>query len=217
MTPDGRARLGPGRTRHPSTHEGVAGSTTRGFLFAELRRSTAFVEARGAVQAAELLLRYRDLARGAVSRFAGAEIRTEGDSFAGVFSAASAAVLCGLAIVDIDRVDAAGHADASIAVGVGVRAGETVETPDHPGQPAGDRVEWSERGWPSRGRPGVPRRSEPPLRDRLGHRRLRSRSRRASAIRDVLQGRRIGGRREGRPGHRPGAGLRPGTVAAPDT
>jgi branched-chain amino acid transport system substrate-binding protein len=113
-----------------SADGGAAGSITRGFLFADLRGYTAFVEARGAAQAAELLLRYRDLVRAAVSRFAGAEIRTEGDSFHVVFSAVSAAVLCGLAIVDGARADAADHADAPIAVGVGVHAGETVETPD---------------------------------------------------------------------------------------
>jgi class 3 adenylate cyclase len=75
--------------------EGVVGAITRGFLFADLRGYTAFVEARGAAEAADLLLRYRALVRGAVGRFKGAEIRTEGDSFHVVFTAVSAAVQCG--------------------------------------------------------------------------------------------------------------------------
>ena len=75
------------------------GTITRGFLFADLRGYTAFVEQRGAAAAAELLTRYRALAREAIGRFGGAEIKTEGDSFYVVFDSVSSAVRCGLAIV----------------------------------------------------------------------------------------------------------------------
>ena len=54
--------------------ERVGGSITRGFLFADLRGYTRFVETRGAATAADLLLRYRALVRGLVGR-----IRRRGD------------------------------------------------------------------------------------------------------------------------------------------
>ncbi len=100
---------------------------TRGFLFADLRDYTRFVETNGADAAAELLGRYRELVRHAVSRFDGSEIKTEGDSFYVVFPAVSSAVECGLAIVS-GAEDAAAGGGPPIRVGVGVHAGEAVET-----------------------------------------------------------------------------------------
>src|SRR5512135_885952 len=99
---------------------------TKGFLFCDLRGYTAFVEHEGDRAAAELLETYRTLVRAVIAAHEGAEIRTEGDSVYVVFPAASSAVEAGLAIV-------AGAAEAStkdrpIRVGVGVHAGETVET-----------------------------------------------------------------------------------------
>ncbi len=96
---------------------------TRGFLFSDLRGYTAFVEQRGAAAAAELLTRYRALAREAIGRFGGAEIKTEGDSFYVVFDSVSSAVRCGLAIIE----DAREAADEEIRVGIGIHAGETIE------------------------------------------------------------------------------------------
>jgi class 3 adenylate cyclase/ABC-type branched-subunit amino acid transport system substrate-binding protein len=98
------------------------GTITRGFLFSDLRGYTAFVEQHGAAAAAELLTRYRELAREAIGRFGGAEIKTEGDSFYVVFDSVSSAVRCGLAIA----ADAQA-ADEAIRVGVGIHAGETIE------------------------------------------------------------------------------------------
>jgi class 3 adenylate cyclase len=95
---------------------------TRGFLFADLRGYTDFVEQRGAAAAASLLTQYRALAREQIGRFGGAEIKTEGDSFYVVFDSVSSAVRCGLAITT-----AAAAADESIRVGIGVHAGETIE------------------------------------------------------------------------------------------
>ncbi|MFI5227027.1 MAG: adenylate/guanylate cyclase domain-containing protein, partial [Candidatus Limnocylindrales bacterium] len=106
------------------------GSITRGFLFADLRGYTQFVETHGAAAAADVLLRYRDLVRGLVSRHAGAEVRTEGDSFYVVFAAVSDAVQCGLEIVDQARAASIERPEAPIAVGIGIHAGETIETPD---------------------------------------------------------------------------------------
>jgi branched-chain amino acid transport system substrate-binding protein len=114
-----------------STGERAGGSITRGFLFADLRGYTRFVERRGATAAAALLVRYRALVRELVGRHAGAEIKTEGDSFYVVFNAVSDAVQCGLAIVDGARAAAdATPAGDPIVVGIGIHAGETVETPD---------------------------------------------------------------------------------------
>jgi class 3 adenylate cyclase len=99
-----------------------------GFLFADLRGYTAFVERHGDQQAADLLGAYRTLVRAAVGEFHGAEIKTEGDSFYVVFDSASNAVRCGLEIVAAAaRANGAGTA-APIDVGVGIHAGETIST-----------------------------------------------------------------------------------------
>ena len=88
------------------------------FLFADLRGYSAIVETRGERQAADLLIRYRDLVRLGVAEHKGAEIKTEGDSFYVVFQTAAAAVECAL------RIQREAH-EASIAVGIGIDAGET--------------------------------------------------------------------------------------------
>lgn len=103
---------------------------TRGFLFADLRGYTSFVESRGATTAAELLYRYRALVRDAVARHRGAEIKTEGDSFYVVFTSVSRGVQCGLDIAAAARQATEDHPDQPIEVGIGIHAGETVETPE---------------------------------------------------------------------------------------
>jgi class 3 adenylate cyclase len=100
-------------------------SRTLGFLFADLRGYSAFVEAHGDDAAAELLRTYRDLMRERISAFEGAEIRTEGDSFYVVFPSASSGVRCGLAIL---RAATETPAGGPIRLGIGVHAGETTET-----------------------------------------------------------------------------------------
>ena len=77
----------------------VSGPLTRGFLFADLRDYTSFVERHGDAAASALLDRYRGLVRSAVAQYGGAEVKTEGDSFFIVFASASNAVRCGLDIV----------------------------------------------------------------------------------------------------------------------
>lgn len=102
------------------------GAVTRGFLFADVRDYTSYVETHGDRAGAALLARYRSLVRSVVAAAHGAEIRTEGDSFFIVFDSVSAAVRAGLAILD---AAAATTDDADpLRVGVGVHAGETVET-----------------------------------------------------------------------------------------
>jgi class 3 adenylate cyclase len=104
----------------------TASAVTKGFLFADLRDYSAFVESHGDQAAAKLLATYRQLVRSAIAAYDGAEIKTEGDSFYVVFPAASAAVEAGQAIV----AEAAERstAEAPIRVGVGIHAGETVAT-----------------------------------------------------------------------------------------
>src|SRR5438105_2414857 len=109
---------------------GAPDSVTRGFLFSDLRAYTDYVETHGAARAASLLDRYRTLVRDAIKRFGGAEIKTEGDSFYVVFNSVSSAVRCGLVITANALLDAAEHPDELIKVGIGVHAGETVETAD---------------------------------------------------------------------------------------
>jgi branched-chain amino acid transport system substrate-binding protein len=120
----------PGSSSAAARERARADSVTRGFLFSDLRGYTSFVERHGAASGAELLLRYRRMVREAIERFEGAEIRTEGDSFYVVFDSVSGAVRCGIAIVEASRLDAADQPDAPIRVGVGIHAGETVETSD---------------------------------------------------------------------------------------
>ena len=91
-------------------------------------RLTGYVEAHGDQAAAALLDRYRRSSGATVAEFGGAEIKTEGDSFYVVFPSASSAVQCGLAIVRAAADDAREAEGAPIQVGIGVHAGETVET-----------------------------------------------------------------------------------------
>jgi class 3 adenylate cyclase len=105
----------------------AASSRTNGFLFSDLRDYTRYVEAHGDAAAATLLESYRALVRAAVGQFGGAEIKTEGDSFYVVFPSASSAVQCGLAILRAAAEQSAAEA-VPIRVGIGIHAGETVET-----------------------------------------------------------------------------------------
>jgi class 3 adenylate cyclase len=102
-------------------------SRTNGFLFADLRDYTRYVESHGDRAAAALLESYRSLVRAAVAEHGGAEIKTEGDSFYVVFPSASSAVQCGLAILASASESTAADGG-PIPVGIGVHAGETVET-----------------------------------------------------------------------------------------
>jgi class 3 adenylate cyclase len=69
---------------------------TRGFLFSDPRGYLAYTERHGGGGARALLTRYRGAVRDGIASFGGAEIRTEGDSFYGVFDSVSAAVEAGL-------------------------------------------------------------------------------------------------------------------------
>lgn len=111
-----------------------SGSQTQGFLFADLRDYTRFVEAHGDQAAADLLARFRLLTREVIGRFDGAEIRTEGDSFYVVFPSASAAVNGGLALLEAAAASTGRGigGSAAIPVGVGVHAGETAATAEGP-------------------------------------------------------------------------------------
>jgi class 3 adenylate cyclase/outer membrane protein assembly factor BamB len=111
---------------------GVNAATTQGFLFADLRDYTRFVESRGDDAAAALLNRYRALVRKVVGEFGGAEIRTEGDSFYVVFPSASSAVQGGLAILGAAAEAARTDPSQPLRVAIGVHAGETAETGEGP-------------------------------------------------------------------------------------
>jgi class 3 adenylate cyclase len=107
--------------------EEPADAAYRGFLFADLRGYTAFVERHGNAAAADLLDAYRSLVRDEVARHAGAEIRTEGDSFYVVFRSARRAAACGLAIVAAAEQLRRDQPERPIRVGIGINAGETVQ------------------------------------------------------------------------------------------
>ncbi|MGH9274862.1 MAG: adenylate/guanylate cyclase domain-containing protein, partial [Acidimicrobiales bacterium] len=99
----------------------------RGFLFADLRGFTSYVESQGERSASELLDAYRTLVREQVARHAGAEIRTEGDSFYVVFPSARSAVACGLGIAAAAARHSGEHPDRPIRVGIGINAGEATQ------------------------------------------------------------------------------------------
>jgi len=103
-------------------------ATYRGFLFSDIRGFTAFAERNGNAAAAERVARFLDLARAAISQHEGAEIKTEGDAIHAVFPSASMAVMCGLEIVEAAGRLAAAQPDGPLDLGVGVHAGEAVET-----------------------------------------------------------------------------------------
>lgn len=98
----------------------------RGFLFADLRGYTQFVEQHGDAAASELLGIYRSVVRAAVARFQGAEIRTEGDGFYVVFPSASSAIRCGMEILE-EAARSTAAAGGPLRVGIGIHAGETVD------------------------------------------------------------------------------------------
>jgi class 3 adenylate cyclase len=133
MAKDPAARFGSAGDFARAALEAVrpdAGSITRGFLFADLRGYTAYVESHGDSAASALLLVYRRMMRDTIAKHGGAEIKTEGDSFYVVFPSASGAVMCGLSIVA--AAAAQSHADPQnpIRVGIGVNAGEAVAAPE---------------------------------------------------------------------------------------
>ena len=99
----------------------------RGFLFADLRGFTQFVETHGDQAASELLTAYRTVVRAAVAKFSGAEIRTEGDGFYVVFPSPSSAINCALAILD-QAAQSNAAAGRPLQVGIGIHAGETADT-----------------------------------------------------------------------------------------
>ena len=100
----------------------------RGFLFTDLRGFTAFAERYGNTAAAAKVARFLEIARTAIASHAGAEVKTEGDAIHAVFPSASSAVLCGLEIVDAAAEVSAREPDQWFDLGVGVHAGEAVET-----------------------------------------------------------------------------------------
>ena len=106
----------------------AAAAAYRGFLFSDLRGFTAFAERYGNAAAAAKVSRFLDLARTAINRHEGAEVKTEGDAIHAVFPSASSAVLCGLEIVDAAAALGPHEPDRWFDLGVGVHAGEAVET-----------------------------------------------------------------------------------------
>ena len=100
----------------------------RGFLFSDVRGFTSFAERHGNVAAADMVGRFIEIARQAIARHEGAEIKTEGDAIHAVFQSASSAVLCGLEIVEAAAESNAREPGRPLRIGVGVHAGEAVET-----------------------------------------------------------------------------------------
>jgi class 3 adenylate cyclase len=106
----------------------TAATAYRGFLFADVRGFTAFAERHGNAAAAAMVGRFLEIARGAIARHDGAELKTEGDNIHAVFPSASGAVVCGLEIVEAAAELNAREPDRPLGLGVGIHAGEAVET-----------------------------------------------------------------------------------------
>jgi len=99
-------------------------------LFSDLRDYTRFVESKGDSAAAALLREYRSIVRREVAQHAGAEVKTEGDSFYVVFSSPRAALDCAVAILKRVEAHEQRDPDLPISVAMGIHAGETVEFDD---------------------------------------------------------------------------------------
>jgi class 3 adenylate cyclase len=99
----------------------------RAFLFSDVC-FTAFAERHGNAAAAAMVARFLELARAAIARHEGAEIKTEGDAIHAVFPSASSAVLGGLEIVEAAAELNAREPERPLGLGVGIHAGEAVET-----------------------------------------------------------------------------------------
>jgi len=110
------------------TGAGAPAAAYRGFLFSDVRGFTAFAERHGNAAAAAMVGRFLEIARAAIARHEGAELKTEGDNIHAVFPSASGAVLCGLEIVEGAAELSAREPDQKLALGVGIHAGEAIET-----------------------------------------------------------------------------------------
>jgi class 3 adenylate cyclase len=108
----------------------AARAATLTFLFADLRGYTNFTETLGDAAAAELVDEYRTFMRAEIARSAGAEIRTEGDSFFVTFESAAEAMRCAIAMLREAARRSGAHPDRPIVVGIGLHAGEPVRRAD---------------------------------------------------------------------------------------
>jgi class 3 adenylate cyclase len=107
-----------------SRRERAAEPSTRGYLFADLRGFTDFLELRGAAATRDLLARYRAIARDVAAAEGGTTLTTEGDSVYVALPSASAALRAALALRSACSEPVAGS---RIDVGVGIHAGEALE------------------------------------------------------------------------------------------
>jgi len=120
-----------------ATRAAPATSQTLTFLFSDLRDYTRFVEQFGDAAATTLIGDYRRVVRAEIAKVAGAEIKTEGDSFYVVFTSARAAVTCAQGILREAERYSKERPDRPMRVGVGVHAGEPMP---HEGQFVGGAV-----------------------------------------------------------------------------
>ena len=123
--PDGQYHL-PDMLDEARTDSGAA--AYRGFLFSDVRGFTAFAERHGNAAAAAMVGRFLEIARTAIAHHGGGEVQTQGDAIHAVFPSASSAVMCGLEIVDAAERLNAEEPGRPLGLGVGVHAGEAVET-----------------------------------------------------------------------------------------
>ena len=102
----------------------AARASTLTFLFADLRGYTTFTESLGDAAAADLIVEYRGFMRAEIAKAAGAEIRTEGDSFFVTFESAGEALRCAIGMLREAARRTAARPERPIAIGIGIHAGE---------------------------------------------------------------------------------------------
>jgi class 3 adenylate cyclase len=95
------------------------------FFYADLRGFTSLTEELGDAAAARMINEYRAIVRAELTRFHGAELKTEGDSLLAEFTRATEALRCSLAV--LERASARNVPGTTpMSIGIGLHAGEPV-------------------------------------------------------------------------------------------
>ncbi len=116
-----------GRITDPDTPEPIQESAFRAIMFVDMVSSTDITRALGDQKALELVHRYRQIVRKALTRYGGREVDRAGDGFLTCFESAYSAVQCAIAIQrTLHENNADSENGVNLQARVGIGAGEPV-------------------------------------------------------------------------------------------